>query len=343
MVDEMDLLSGLRDAEPVRPRAFEEARTMLRAAMAVEEGVPETRTAARRRARWGTRRTAGFGVAGLVAAAAAAALVVTSASAPRSATPAASGSRPAVTGQAPVATSPLMSLAADVAASPQPKGDATLIERETSYPGKAAIKVWDLYTDAGPYFFSQARAGLPAQVLKNNNQGNGQFGREVAAAKYAVTGDLGTAALRMAWPYGTPVPAWLKAQVKTMSAGGLQIDNYVWEDSQDALIAGSGNPQVRAGVLRLLNALPGISVVSGYVDGQPALTITAGAGELGYAGTDKANPKAQTGPAYQEALSINAHTGIPLKFVGGPAGNAAVTIHYVVTRVDLASIRAGKF
>jgi hypothetical protein len=341
MVDEMNLLSGLRDTEPVRPRAFEEARTVLRAAMAVEDGVPETSTAARRRARWGTRRTAGFGIAGLVAAAAAAALVVTSTSAPRPATPAASGSQTSVS-QAPAATS-LMSLAADVAAEPQPTGNATLIERETSYPGKSAIKVWDLYTDDGRYFFSQARAGLPAQVLKNNNQGNGQFGREVAAAKYAVTGDLATAALKMAWPYGTPVPAWLRGQVKTMSAGGLQIDNYIWENSQDALIAGSGNPQVRAGVLRLLNALPGISVVSGYVDGQPALTITAGAAELGFAGTNKANPKAQTGPAYQEALSINAHTGIPLKFVGGPGGKAAVTIHYVVTRASLASIRAGKF
>jgi hypothetical protein len=60
----------------------------------------------------------------------------------------------------------------------------------------------------------------------------------------------------MAWPFPTPVPAWLSAQVKDISAGGMQIDNYVWEGSEDALVAGSGNPQVRAGVLRLVSARP---------------------------------------------------------------------------------------
>ena len=237
-----------------------------------------------------------------------------------------------------------MTLAADLAAEPRPTGDATLVERETGSPGKASINVWDLYTDDGRYFFSQTEAGLPAQVKEDNNQGDGQFGREVAAATYAVTGNLDTAALKMAWAADTtPVPAWLSAQVKNMSAGGLQIDNYVWEDCEDALVAGSGNPQVRAGVLRLVSALPGITVTHGTVDGQPTLTLTAGAAELGYAGIDKANPKAATGPAYQEAITINADTGIPLEFVGGPAGKVAVTVTYVVTRVNLADIAAGKF
>ena len=243
---------------------------------------------------------------------------------------------------------PLVTLAAYLAAEPKPAGDATLVERETGAPGQASINVWDLYTDDGRYFFSQTEAGLPAQVKENNNQGAGQFGREVAAATYAATGDLDTAALKMAWaPDTTPVPAWLSAQVKNMSAGGLQIDNYVWENCEDALVAGSGNPQVRAGVLRLVSALPGITVTHGTVDGQPTLTLTAGAGELGYAGVGKptkANPKgAPTGPAYQEAITINADTGIPLGFAGGPAGQVAVTVTYVVTRVNLADIAAGKF
>ena len=148
----------------------------------------------------------------------------------------------------------------------------------------------------------------------------------------------------MAWaPDTTPVPAWLSAQVKDMSAGGLQIDNYVWENCEDALVAGSGNPQVRAGVLRLVSALPGITVTHGTVDGQPTLTLTAGAAELGTVGIDKANPKAETGPAYQEAITINADTGIPLEVAGGPAGKVAVTVSYVVTRVSLAHITAGKF
>ena len=288
---------------------------------------------------------------GVVAVAAVAAVGVASAlpSAPAR-TAQASGAHPAKTGASTSSTGstdaqpPLVKLAADLAAAPRPTGDATLVERETGTPGHASINVWDLYTDDGRYFFSQTQAGLPAQVRENNNQGDGQFGREVAAAIYAVTGDLDTAALKMAWaPDATPVPAWLSAQVKNMSDGGLQIDDYVWENCQDALIAGSGNPQVRAGVLRLVSALPGITVTHGTADGQPTLTLTAGAAELGFMDTEQANPKAAPGSPYQEAITINADTGIPLKFVGGQPGKVAATVTYVVTRVNLADIAVGKF
>jgi hypothetical protein len=299
------------------------------------------------RARRRDRITRGGIGLGVVAVAAAAAVAVTSALPPK--TVQASGapahaSAPA----APAGTrQPLVTLAAYLAAEPKPAGDATLVERQTGTPGRASINVWDLYTDDGRYFFSQTPAGLPAQVKENNNQGAGQFGREVAAATYAATGDLDTAALKMAWaPDTTPVPAWLSAQVKNMSAGGLQIDNYVWENCEDALVAGSGNPQVRAGVLRLVSALPGITVTRGTADGQPTLTLTAGAAELGYAGVSKptkANPKGTpTGPAYQEAITINADNGIPLAFAAGPAGKVAITVTYAVTRVNLADIAAGK-
>jgi hypothetical protein len=299
------------------------------------------------------RRRRLAGVAGTVAVGAAA-VVFVAMSAPWSAAPAAvgvaSGAHPASTRASASPTGSadaqprLMTLAADVAAEPRPTGDATLVERETGKPGQTTINVWDLYTDDGRYFFSQTEAGLPAQVQKDNNQGEGQFEREVAAATYAVTGNLDTAALKMAWaPDTTPVPAWLSAQVKNMSAGGLQIDNYVWENSEDALIAGSGNPQVRAGVLRLVSALPDINVTRGTVDGHPTLTLTAGAAELGRVGVDKANPKIATGPAYEEAITINANTGTPLGLASGPAGKVTPSITYVVTRVNLADIAAGKF
>jgi hypothetical protein len=238
---------------------------------------------------------------------------------------------------------PLVKLAAALADEPQPTGDATLVERETSYPGQASINVWDLYTDSGEYFFSQTESGLPAQVNENNNQGDGQFAQEIAAATYAATGNLDTAALKMAWPYPTPVPAWLSAQVAKISAGGLQIDDYIWENSEDALVAGSGNPQVRAGVLRLASLLPGITVTHGTADGQPTLTIAAGGPVLGRVGFDPSDPKIATGPAYDEAVTINAETGIPLQVAGSSAGTVNVTIRYVVTRVSLADIAAGRF
>jgi hypothetical protein len=254
--------------------------------------------------------------------------------------PAKTGASASPTGS-PDAKQSLMTLAAYLATEKRPKGDATLIERETAYPGKASINVWDLYTDDGRYFFSQRLAGMPAQVKEDNNQGDGLFKREIADAIYAVNGNLDTAALRMAWASNTdPVPAWLSAQLKDISKGGLQIDNYVWEGAQDALVAGSGNPQVRAGVLRLVSILPHITVTRGTVDGQPTLTFAAGADELGGTGPGKA---LNTDPTYQEATTINADTGIPLGFTGGPAGGKPdVTVNYVVTRVNLADIAAGK-
>jgi hypothetical protein len=272
----------------------------------------------------------------------------THASASSTATARASASHPATTRASTGSTdaqAPLATLATELAADPPPTGDATLVERETGGPGQASINVWDLYADDGRYFFSPTEAGLPAQVKGNNNQGDGIFGREIAAATYAVTGDLGTAALKMAWaPDTTPVPASLSAQVKNISAGGMQIDNLVWVNCEDALIAGSGNPQVRAGVLRLVSALPDITVDDGTLDGQPTLTFTAGTAEFGDARVYKPNPKAVPGAAYQEAITINADTGVPLGFASGPPGQAATTtVTYVVTRVNLADIAVGKF
>jgi hypothetical protein len=306
-----------------------------------------------RRARRRDRIVRGGIGAGAIAAAAAAAVGVASIvpSAPAR-TAQAGGVHPARTsasaspaGSAGAQTS-LASLAAYVAAQPRPAGDATLVERMTGAPGgRASINVWDLYTDKGPYFFSRTKAGLPAQVTEGNQQGNGVFAREIAAAVYAAKGNLDTAALKMAWaPDTTPVPAWLRAQVKDMKAG-QQIANYVWENSEDALVAGSGNPQVRAGVLRLVSLLPDITVTRGIVDGQPALTLTAGAAEIGNitGKPDKAYPKGRPGAPLSEAITVNAHTGVPLQGTTAVGGKVVGITRYVVTRVNLADITAGKF
>jgi hypothetical protein len=230
---------------------------------------------------------------------------------------------------------PLMTLAADVAAEPRSTGNATLVERDTTLQGQAGITVWDLYADDGRYFFSRTKAGLPAQVKEDNTQAGGMFKRDVDAATYALTGNLKTAALKIAWPQASPVPADLLAEAKTMAAGS-EFVNFVWEDCQDALVAGSGNPKVRAGVLRLVSVLPSIAITPGTLDGQPTLTLTAGSAELGGAG-------GAGGPTYQEAITINAQTGIPLKFTGGPAGGPAdTTISWKLTRVSLADVAAGK-
>jgi hypothetical protein len=308
-----------------------------------------------RRARRRDRITRG-GV-GVLAAAAAAAGVASALPSTPAGTAQAGGAHPA-SADAPTRTAgarpgpaatqpPLMRLAADVAAEPKPAGDATLMERETTLTGQPTVKVWDLYADDGRYFFSQTKSGLPAQVKEDNTQGGGWNTREIAAAIFAVHGNLQDAALKMAWTNTTPVPAWLSSQLKNISApgGGGQIDNYVWEGSEDALIVGSGNPQVRAGVLRLVSLLPDITVTHGTLDGQPTLTLTAGAAEFGSLPSVKDAAKLKLGgqPPYQEAITINADTGIPMKFVGGTPGHVDTTVNYVVTRVSLADIAAAKF
>jgi hypothetical protein len=373
-VDEMDLASQALHVTAWRPEAYERARATLRGAMAESEYLQEaapmpevtplrgrgsSRTGNRRRRTLGTRGKVGIG-AGIGAIAAAAAVILLATSTPQPTaptslptTPTGSASQPSgastsSTGSA-ATQAPLVKLAAYLATQPKPAGDATLVERTTGTPGKTRITVWDLYADDGRYFFSRTEAGLPAQVSQNNSLGGGQFAREVAAAIYAVNGNLDTALLKMAWsPDTTRVPAWLSVQVKNMSVGGQLIDNYVWEQCEDALVAGSGNPQVRAGVLRLVSALPGITVTHGTADGQPTLTLAAGAAELGRTGVDKgvdkAHPKGvETGPAFVEAITINADTGIPLGIASGPAGSVTTGVTYVVTRVNLANIAASKF
>jgi hypothetical protein len=102
-------------------------------------------------------------------------------------------------------------------------------------------------------------------------------------------------------------------------------DNWIWTDSLDALEAGVGNPKVRAGVLRLLADMPEVEIVRGTVAGQPAITLTAGKPAL-------------TGGTV-ESLTINAKTGVPIRFTA----NTDVNSTYTVTRVSLADVAKGRF
>jgi hypothetical protein len=232
-------------------------------------------------------------------------------------------------------SSPLVRLADYVSASPAPVGDATLVARTTTSSTGNSVTVYDLYSDNGEYFFSPTESGLAGQVSAHHDLADGVFAREIAAAKQAVTGDVQAAAQEMAdapdprhviSPTQTASPADLAA--KQAATGqpqeGSLFDNWVWEDSQDALIAGSGDPQVRAGVLRILATLPGVTVTNGSSDGQPTLVLSAGSAELGAALT--------------EQLTINANSGVPIQFIGGQAAGPTGTIDYQVSRVTLANL-----
>ncbi|MGH2859054.1 MAG: hypothetical protein ACRDMJ_16385 [Solirubrobacteraceae bacterium] len=246
-----------------------------------------------------------------------------------------------------VANSRLIRLADYVSNSATPSGDATLVAR-TTLTGGQTVTVYDLYADDGKYFFSQTASGMAGQVSAGNNRAGGLFAREVAAAKEAANGNVQQGAQDMA---DAPDPSRVVSRTQptnmamlekklalidkhTPSAAEVKADasatdfnNYAWENSQDALIAGAGDPQVRAGVLHILATLPGVTVTQGTSDGQPTLVLTAGSPEMGY--------------GYSEQLTINADTGVPVQFVGGVPGKApATTVDYKVSRVDYPALAA---
>jgi hypothetical protein len=254
--------------------------------------------------------------------------------------------------------SPLVRLADRVGTDNAP-GDATLIARTTMLRSNAAqgprtVTVYDLYADNGKYYFSHNEGGLAGQVSSGNNQAGALFAREVAAAEEAAAGNVQQGGLDMAKApdpnqnidVNQPVN-WtaVKAKLQVLAASGDRqaaaqlaagpgaqgtlYDNWAWENSQDALMAGTADPQVRAGVLRILATLPGVTVTSTTADNQPALVLSSGPQE--------------TGVGYTEQLTINADTGQPIEFVGKSGGSpAATTVDYKVARVTLSSVAAGR-
>ncbi|MHB1210395.1 MAG: hypothetical protein ACYC1I_11930 [Acidimicrobiales bacterium] len=238
-------------------------------------------------------------------------------------------------------------------------GDATLVLRTQSYPNGTSSSEADLYADNGEYFSTPSESGLPAAIAANANIGNRFSAREIQAALDAANGNLATAVQEMATaPFENGVkPAntganlsllkrRIDAQTNLTSAQKAALiqktvgeansprgqqastDNYIWMDSMDALVEGAGNPDVRIGVLRILSTLSEVAVTSTTTNGQPTITLTATAPAL---------------PSnYQEAITINASTGVPVSFTGGTSGQTpSVTVTYQVSRVTMANIAAG--
>ena len=345
MVDEMNLLKNLRDTEPVRPHAFEDARAVLRAAMAVE-GAPETKTASRRRARWSMRRTVGVSATALVAAAAAAALVVTSASTP--------DKPPAKAAAAAAAANPILArLAADITPlQAKVPGNATLELRNQSPTSTAlAGNGIGLYTDDGTYYWGNDKKALRRAVTRKDG-GDDIFKRDIAVALYAVKGDVATARARMAVSNIAPgtksdPKAAERAKVEKLKAiakdqGKKYVppapptpqqqkeitDNHIWSNAIDALIAAPENPQVRAGVLRIMATMPKVKVTKTTTAGQPTLKLV---------------DSWPIGGKLAETLVIDARRGRPVALSSSGSGIAASTTYYHTSRVTIAAIEAGKF
>ncbi len=257
--------------------------------------------------------------------------------------------------QAPAVKSKLLSLADRITASEgsQP-GNATLeIVRQTS-GGRLMQVYYGLYADSGDLYSGDGKQSLMASVAQHANQADRVSSREVAAARYAATGDLATARARMVnatpndfflsfaarkkiWEKGAAARQALmrekgmKTPLKMPTGQDLQgqINNSLWINGTDALNWAGGDPEIRAGVLRLLSTIPQVTVANSTTDGQSTLTITAGSTVFG------------SGSA--EVLTVNATTGMPVSSVSTTPGVPAGVETYQVSRVTLAGIEAGKF
>jgi hypothetical protein len=362
-VDEMDLARQALNVTPWRPEEYERARAVLRGVMA-ESGSPDetapvwgggSSPAPRRRRRTlGGRGKVGIG-AGIAAVAAAAAVVLasTSAPAPTARPPAASG-RSAVKPAAP--TSKLATLAALIQTSEAPlPGNASLVIARQVNGGKLMQVVYALYTDGGRLYLGDDKQTLMAEVADNANQADWTNAREIAAARYAATGNLAAAVKQMVealpndyydslaerkaiWAKTAAARELLEKEkgMKTpipMPTGALlqqDKDNTLWTAATIALSWGAGNPQIRVGVLRLLSTLPHVTVADSTTDGQPTLTITAGPALFGAGSGD-------------QVLTVNARTGIPVSSVESGGGLSTAVETDQVSRVTVAGIKAGKF
>jgi hypothetical protein len=235
----------------------------------------------------------------------------------------------------PAAAAPLVRLSVKLAAAPPPAGDATLVLRRQVYPNSPAVDGADLYADNGNYYYATSLSGLPAAIAAGDTVNTGasdQEVRDIAAAQAALTGPIEAARQQMSIANLDPgvTPRTLTPQTPNdLQPDMSQENNMIWNNSMDALLAGAGNPQVRAGVLKLLATIPQITTTQGTLDGQPTLVLTA----------DVLSSNSDTD---QEQLIVNATTGVPVQFVDGNVGQTPdVTVYYTISRVTVSSIENG--
>ena len=243
--------------------------------------------------------------------------------------------------RAPLATAPqaqaaIVTLSQRLRHAPAPPGDATLVHRSHHLRNGHDFGGVDLYLDDGRYFYGATDAELRADAASGQDMSEGDLEREIAAALKA-NRDGGQAArtqmIDATYADGRPPTRAEVARAKRVAqekarAAGTQLkpvsqramdDNRLWIGAMDALIAGAGRADVRAGVMNLLST---VATVHSERAGA-AISIT----NTGFSDD------------YRETLIVDAGSGVIQKMVGGTAGKAPdVTVDYDVQRVTAADI-----
>jgi hypothetical protein len=207
---------------------------------------------------------------------------------------------------------PLVKFSKRIAAQATPTGDATLVLRSQEVPGEGIVTGADLYVDDGHYYFAHTLGQLRGSGT-SKDVGDDIINREVLAAKAAV--GLTSEEARKAVIAATLGDTKMQPGVKSTPA---LDDNHIWGACVDAMAAGAGDKDVRAGVMALLATIPSVKVE----DHGATLDLRNTAVSIGY----------------EETLTVDAKTGVLQKLVGGETGKAGVAINYDVKRVNASEI-----
>ncbi|MFI1993818.1 hypothetical protein [Actinoplanes sp. NPDC020271] len=246
---------------------------------------------------------------------------------------------------------PLMTLAGSIKTLTLSGGDAWLV-KATQVDGKKTMQVvYTLYTDDHAIYTGnsvqdiklaitgrqdQMKAGGYAPLLKaavaaaDSSPADGRT-RMLKAAKDPLAG-LDPAAQKAEWDKQQAAAQVIikqkggNAEPKPYSPEAVQqhLDNALWTYSTEALSAGDGDTQVRAGVLRLLSTISAVDVKKSTTGGKATLTITAGPEVFGGEGG--------------EVLTVDAETGMLVKSVSTVPGLPQATTTYESSRVTQANL-----
>ncbi|MFD5830667.1 hypothetical protein [Lentzea sp. NPDC060358] len=338
-------MTKLSDVPAPSPEAYDRARAALHAAMAEPADVV---VMPKKRFSW---PRVGIAVVGAAAVAVAAVMVTTGGSTPDTPTQAAP----------PVVESPLVKLASDLEAAPL-TGDSSLIVGEKIAKDKSRHEYYTVYTDAGQVFRGDSAQTLATAVVKNQDGAQPYERNLLAAARLAATGDVEKAKVAMLTAGANPLgigmsqadaeKVWADGHAKMAEAfrkvgkelppagprpTGAELEklisSHLFSGSTQALDLGASNPEVRAGVLKLLATVEEVTVAETEVGGQRAFTLTAGSAIQG------ANGSAM--------LTVNAGNGLPMSLEIIPDKASAtpseqVKVDYRSSRVNLADVAAGK-
>ncbi|MEW2144099.1 hypothetical protein AB0869_14930 [Micromonospora vinacea] len=246
---------------------------------------------------------------------------------------------------------PLMTLAGSITTATPSAGDAWLVKATQVHGTKTMQVVYTLYTDGHAIYTGNSVKDIKRAIARHQDQmTDGGYAPLLTAAVAAADSSPADGRTQMLKAAKDPLvgldPAaqkavWDKqqadAQVIIKQKGGnaepkpyspqavqRHFDNALWAYSTQALSAGDGNTQVRAGVLRLLSTISAVSVKNSTTHGKATLTITAGPEVFGGEGS--------------EVLTIDATTGMLVKDVSTVPGLPPASTTYESSRVTKADL-----